>query len=234
MNKFIAKISVINYEFTDSFLVPNGVAEIDDVLAFTNQLGIRITGTVVGLHDEPGCVYMPLWMLYTLKITHGLSMETVETVGCTKIIIKPYNKDFIKNTNWSKELECSLNKFKCVSSKTTIPVNIDGSQQIFIDRMFPETHKTFSFHKNTGNVEISILQSFEEDEIIKRNNKKSDFSNIPYLVMVPQRLRMHPLYETLSPFSGIGNTLIGDTDTTKTPAQNAYAAVMKRMNALRK
>ena len=231
MTCYTAKISTANYEFSDSFLVPKDIANIGDILSFTNSQGKSVIGSVHGFHEEPGIVYMPLWMIYTIPLATGLQLNHIYKVPCTKIYIKPFHKDFTKLPEWVKELEQSLNHYKTLTCKTAIPVNVGGYQQIYIDRICPDGHKTF-FISNNGDIDIEIVRSFEEEGALPIERKPTQSSSFPHFVMLPRHLRKDPISDSGQLFSGTMYGFMGNTNMDRTPTENAYIAAKKRLGML--
>jgi len=222
MTAWKAKVWKELYEYSDSLCVTKETANLEDILCFTNSQGKEVIGTVREFHDEPGVVLMPLWMIYSIQITQRLRMKVMEKIRCTKIFFKPYNSGFTNLPNWIRDLQTGMNLYKSITVGTTIPMNVGGFLQLYIDRVYPETHTTF-FIANGGGVNVEILPSFEEAP-----PKPVAPSMDSHFVSKPFHLRDEPP-EKLHVFGGTTYGFMGKADTSRTPAQNAYLAAKQRV-----
>jgi hypothetical protein len=167
-------------------------------------------------------------MIYTIPLAQGLVLTNIDKIVCTKIYIKPYHKDFTKLHNWIQELEQSLNQYKSITCKTTIPVNVGGYQQIYIDRIYPDTYKTFHIF-NAGSIDIEIVRSFEEEGASPIDIKPFSSPSFPHFVMLARHLRTDTVPESVHIFGGTTYGFMGSTNTDKTPSENAFIAAKKRL-----
>ena len=241
--KSIPYESLVHYECSDRLLVAKNILVAHSlnhtpcILQLTNPLGLRVVGTVMNTHSDTDIIYMPLWMLNHLKTTQHITLACVPIHACTKLVIKPYNKNLFEIKDWYVHLRNGLRLYSTLTRETTITINIDGLLYFSVEMLYPQTATTI-YVPASGSMEIDIQPSFELQTSIpvtatatatSTPKTLADYQKIPYLSVIPLKIREQLRYDAIHIFGGTAHR-IGGTPTTVSAQQAAYDAALNRRN----
>ena len=212
------------------------------LLRISNDLDTYVVGTVYGFHDEDDIIYMPMWMMHILKTTHHVTIATVAHHACTKLSIKPYNSGLFEIEDWALKLRNGLRLYSTLTKGNMIAIHIDGIVYFTVEMLYPQSYNTiylvgsgemevdirpsFELEHTAMRNPCSIILVNEcmptavenpptaTNKTNASNTYKAsdDYSQIPYLVSIPHKLRKHALYDRLNVFGGAAHSIRTDTD----------------------
>lgn len=220
---------IVQYECSDRLLVAKNIQASQNlqntpcILRISNVLDAHVVGTVYGFHDDDDIIYMPMWMMNSLKVTNNVTISCVPINTCTKATIKPYNAGLFEIDDWHIKLRNGLRQYSTLTRGDLIPMNIDGIIYFSVEMLYPRLFDTI-YLIGSGEMEIDIRASFELENIIAKKDKTAalihaltpivaeipqapDYSKIPYLAIVPLKIREMAIYDAIDIFSGKGNRL---------------------------
>ena len=238
----------VQYECSDRLLVAKNIRDshmfegLHSLLRITSGIDTFVAGVVYGFHDDVDIIYMPMWMIHTLHATTNLSITSIPKNICTKVSIKPYNSGLFDIDNWHIKLRNGLRFYSTLSRNHTIVMDIDGMIEFSVVGLLPQHYDTV-YLIGSGEIEIDIRPSFEIERIVMKEqvmnttiNKAMDaatntvdYSKIPYLVMIPARLREQMRYDHIKKFTGTPYS-IGTATCSLPPIRAAYEAALRRNN----
>ena len=238
--KSIPYESLIQYECSDRLIIAKNIQDSQGldhtpcILQITNSLDISVVGTVYNVHSENDIIYMPTWMMATLKTTQNCTIACVPVRACTSAVIKPYNTGLFEIKDWHIKLCNGLRLYSTLTQGNTITIDIDGAIYFTVEMLHPETSKTI-YVPASGHMEIDIRASFEaeyttkkqqeskelEPEVLEVKKTLADYSQIPYLAIIPYKIREQLRYEAINIFGGRAYRL---ADSQQIPAKAAVAA----------
>lgn len=249
--KSIPYESLVNYECSDRLLVAKNILVAHNlnhtpcILQLTNPLGLRVVGTVMNTHSDTDIIYMPSWMLNHLKTTQHITLACVPICACTKLVIKPYNKNLFEIKDWYVHLRNGLRLYSTLTHETTITINIDGLLYFSVEMLYPQTATTIYVPASDA-MEIDIQPSFEYQTSLSHKDIQpsselqtslprkiahpktlADYRQIPYLFTIPLKIREQLRFDAIHIFGGTGHRL-GGTPTTVSAQQAAYDAALIR------
>jgi len=238
--KSIPYESLIQYECSDRLIIAKNIQDSQGldhtpcILQITNSLDISVVGTVYNVHSENDIIYMPTWMMATLKTTQNCTIACVPVRACTSAVIKPYNTGLFEIKDWHIKLCNGLRLYSTLTQGNTITIDIDGAIYFTVEMLHPETSKTI-YVPASGHMEIDIRASFEaeyttkkqqeskelEPEVLEVKKTLADYSQIPYLAIIPYKIREQLRYEAINIFGGRAYRL---ADSQQIPVKAAVAA----------
>lgn len=245
---------LIQYECSDRLLVAKNIQGSHNLhrtpclVRISNELGVYVVGTPYGFHDEDDIIYIPMWMMHILKTTHCLSIACVPIHVCTKLTIKPHNSGLFDIDDWDIKLRNGLRLYSTLTKGNMIAIHIDGLVYFTVEMLYPQSHDTI-YLIGSGEMEVDIRPSFELEytmmkqtrstalvhnpmpneieNLPKPKDASTDYSQIPYLVSIPSKLRKHALYDTLNAFGGVAHSI--STVTESFPVRGPGEAARRRM-----
>jgi hypothetical protein len=241
--KSIPYESLIQYECSDRLIIAKNIQDSQGldhtpcILQITNSLDISVVGTVYNVHSENDIIYMPTWMMATLKTTQNCTIACVPVRACTSAVIKPYNTGLFEIKDWHIKLCNGLRLYSTLTQGNTITIDIDGAIYFTVEMLHPETSKTI-YVPASGHMEIDIRASFEAEYTTKKQEESkeskeskeigsemkktlADYSQIPYLAIIPYKIREQLRYEAINIFGGRAYRL---ADSQQIPVKAAVAA----------
>jgi hypothetical protein len=226
------------------------VEGLQSLLRITSGIDTFVAGVVYGFHDDVDIIYMPMWMIHTLHATTNLSITPIPKNICTKVSIKPYNSGLFEIDNWHIKLRNGLRLYSTLTRNHTIVMDIDGMIEFSVVGLLPQQYDTV-YLIGSGEIEIDIRPSFEIERIAMKEQVMNttinratasdkathtathtmtdtvDYSKIPYLAMIPPRLRDKMRYDHIKKFTGTPYST-GVTPCSLPPIRAAYEAALQR------
>lgn len=256
--KSIPYESLIQYECSDRLIIAKNIQDSQGldhtpcILQITNSLDISVVGTVYNIHADNNIIYMPTWMMATLKTTQNCTIACVPVRACTSAAIKPYNTGLFEIKDWHIKLCNGLRLYSTLTQGNTITIDIDGAVYFTVEMLHPETSKTI-YVPASGHMEIDIRASFEAEyttqkqernerkeskeskelgpEVLEVKKTLADYSQIPYLAIIPYKIREQLRYDAINIFGGRAYRLT-DAQTQQIPAKAAGEAAIRRNTSI--